>query len=312
MRALAASLPGVPGVEAPNVFAYTDYRQYLAAYYAFAKSERYGFSFRVFSKRAGLRSTNYLKLVIDGQRNLSRDMAARFATGCELSGAGAEYFCELVEYAQARTTAEKSRVYERLGRFRLFREARRLDGAHGEYHQSWFVPVVRELARRADFQEDPKWLARQLVPAISVAEAKKALATLLELGLLERDESGRLVQSTPLVTTGPGPLGHHIYAFHQAMLDRAKAALDQLPREERDISNITVCVSQSKLEELKQRVRAFRRELLLSAELDDTPERVVQINFQLFPLSAAPGAAATETPSRAAAASRQSRRSNRS
>jgi hypothetical protein len=54
----------VPDVTAPNVFACTDYRLYLGAYYVFAKSERYGFSFRVFSKRAGLRSSNYLELVI--------------------------------------------------------------------------------------------------------------------------------------------------------------------------------------------------------------------------------------------------------
>lgn len=270
---------------APNVYTFTDYRRYLAAYYAYAKAEQYGFSFRLFSKRAGLRSTNYLRLVIDGERNLSRDMAMRFATGCELSGSAAEYFCDLVEFGQAKTTAEKARVYERLGRFRQFREARRLDGAQAEYYSSWYVTAVRELVRRPDFQEDPKWLARQLVPTISVVQARKALELLHELGLVERAADGRLVQTNPLVTTGPAPLGHHIFAFHHAMIDRAKDALDKFPRDEREISNITVCVSQAKLAELKERVRAFRRDLLLTAELDDNPERVVQINFQLFPLS---------------------------
>jgi len=284
----------VPAAAPPNVYDFTDYRRYLAAYYAYAKAEQYGFSFRLFSKRAGLRSTNYLRLVIDGQRNLSRDMAVRFATGCELNGGAAEYFCELVEYGQAKTTADKSRVYERLGRFRPFREARRLDGAHSEYYSRWYVPAVRELVRRPDFREDPKWLARQLVPSISVGQAKKALALLHELALVERDVSGRLVQTAPLVTTGPAPLGHHIYAFHHAMIDRAKGALDQLPRDEREISNITVCVSQKKFVELKERITAFRRELLRTAELDDSPERVVQINFQLFPMSIPAGVIADD------------------
>ena len=64
-----------------------------------------------------------------------------------------------------------------------------------------------------------------------------------------------------------------------------------MPREERDISCLTLCVSDAKLREIQERVRAFRRELLQAAEVGDVPERVVQINFQVFPLSAsaAPG-----------------------
>jgi uncharacterized protein (TIGR02147 family) len=71
------------------------------------------------------------------------------------------------------------------------------------------------------------------------------------------------------------------------MLERAAEALDSLPREERDVSCLTLCVSQAKLVELKERVRNFRQELLRTAELDNSPERVVQINFQVFPLSIA-------------------------
>ena len=54
------------------MYAFADYRRYLAAYYDYAKAEQYGFSFRVFSRRAGIRSSNYLRLVIDGERNLTR------------------------------------------------------------------------------------------------------------------------------------------------------------------------------------------------------------------------------------------------
>ncbi len=203
-------------------------------------------------------------------------------------------------------------MYERLGRYRPFREARRLDGAQAEYHSSWYVPVVRELARRPDFRDDPKWIAKQLLPAISVAQARKALALLLDLGLLVRDADGRLKQHTPLVTTGPGPLGHHIFAYHQAMLDRAKEALDQLSREERDISNLTLCVSQAQLLELKARVRAFRQELLRTAELEGSPERVVQINFQVFPLSVVPEVGTEASERTTGAPSRAQRRSSRS
>ena len=70
-------------------------------------------------------------------------------------------------------------------------------------------------------------------------------------------------------------------------------ALDELPREERDISTLTLCVAESAVEDLKERVRAFRRELLAFAELDPNPERVVQVNFQIFPLTVAAKGAST-------------------
>jgi len=269
------------------VYAFADYRRYLAAYYDYAKAEQYGFSFRVFSRRAKLRSSNYLRLVIDGERNLTRDMAGRFGEACELLGPAREFFCELVEYCQGKTAQERSRMYERLARYRPFREARRLESAQAEYHSRWYLPAIRELVRRADFSSDPKWIAKQLRPAISAAQAKRALELLCKLGLLEQSSEGRLVQTSEIITTGPGPLGHHIFNYHHMMLERAAEALDSLPREERDVSCLTLCVSQAKLAELQERVRSFRQELLRTAELDNSPERVVQINFQVFPLSIA-------------------------
>lgn len=284
----AVKLPVVSEDGKPSVYRYADYRRFLADYYAYAKAA-HAFSFRAFSQRAGIRSSNYLRLVIDGERNLSAPMATRFARGCGLTGDAAHFFCELVAYCQAPTAAEQGRAYERLCRFRPFRAVHRLAREQAAYHSHWYLPAIRELARRADFRADPEWVSAQLTPRISPAQAERAITTLLQLGLVRRidDERGaRLEQTSALVSTGAGPLGHHIVGFHHMMLERAAYALDHVPRDQRDISCLTLCVSESKLRELQERVRAFRRELLQAAEVGDTPERVVQINFQLFPLSA--------------------------
>ena len=271
--------------ECPLVFGYVDYRRYLADYYAHAKKCHYGFSFRVFSKRAEISSSNYLRLVIDGKRNLTSDMAVRFARACGLSAGRADFFCDLVAYNQAKNSVERNRHFRNLQGYRRFREVRRLEAEQTEYYASWYVPVIRELLRLPDFEEDPKWISTRVWPRISVRQARQALDVLLKLGLIARDEQGRLKQVDPLVTTGPGPLSHHIFNYHHLMLQRAGVALDQASREEREISCITVCVSQDKMLELKRRIDEFRSELLQAAELDNAPERVVQVNFQLFPLS---------------------------
>ena len=269
-----------------NVFLYLDYREFLRDFYRQRKASEYGFSHRAFSRRAGLRSTNYLKLVMDGERDLTPEMANQFAKGCRLTDREADYFCELVAFNQARDARERERCHARLQRYREYRRIHWLDAAQTAYHSTWYLPAIRELAARKDFRDDPKWIAEQLQPRITTAQAQKALATLEELGLLSRDGSGRLQQASALVSTGCGPLGHHIINYHRTMLAQAAGALDTVPREEREISSVTLCVSQEVLLDLKERIREFRRELLQLAELEGEPERVVQINFQLFPLSA--------------------------
>jgi uncharacterized protein (TIGR02147 family) len=87
------------------------------------------------------------------------------------------------------------------------------------------------------------------------------------------------------VTTGPGPLGHHVVNYHRVMIEQAARALDDVPREQRDISSLTLCVGQEGFERIRQRIADFRQELLQIAELGERADRIVQIGFQLFPLS---------------------------
>ena len=201
-----------------DVFCYRDYRQYLADSYRRRKSSDYGFSYRSFARQVGSGAPNYLKLVTDGQRNLSQDMARRFARALELKGDAAEYFCDLVEFNQAASAREAERCYRRIRRYRQYREAFRLDEAHAEYHSEWYIPTIRELVACHGFREDPKWIARRLKPNILVREAAHALEVLQRLNLITRDETGRLQQNHPIVSTGDDkPLGYHVMTFHRTM-----------------------------------------------------------------------------------------------
>src|SRR5262249_36956787 len=94
-----------------NIFTYADYRAFLRDFYREQKTKGSSFSHRAFSRRAGLRSSNYLHLVMKGERDLSSEMAVRFARGCGLGKTEADYFCELVAYGQARTHDERNRCY---------------------------------------------------------------------------------------------------------------------------------------------------------------------------------------------------------
>lgn len=274
-----------PVDELPNVFSYLDARRFLGDYYAFKKATTSGFSYRAFSRRAGIKSPNYLKLVIDGERNLTPKMAHRFGTACGLAGDALGYFLDLVAFTQAKSSDERTARYQRLIRFREHREIHRIDIAYGEYHARWYIPAIRELAFRADFSAEPKWVANQLLPRITEDEARQALAILEELQLLQAGPDGKLHPTDTLVTTGPEVEYLHLRSYHRMMMERAAAALDDLPRAERDISSVTLCLGPKAVERMKDRIRAFRRELLQMSASEEEPVRVIQVNLQLFPLT---------------------------
>ena len=268
-----------------SVFGYTDYRLYLAAYYAAEKARRRAFSYRAFARRAGFSSPNFLKLVIDGQRNLGKDSVPAFAKALGLGPEEALFFADLVDFAQAATVEEKNRSFERIASSRRFRAARRIDGALFEYLSRWWMPAIREMAARTDFREEPAWIAGELRPRIRPAEAKRALRTLETLGLLVRDAGGRLVRGEPTITTGHEVRSVAVVNYHRQMLERAAEAIEAQPAARREFAAVTVCVRAETVADLKARVQRFCEEILERCDRDEEPELVYQVNVQLFALA---------------------------
>src|SRR3954468_7248338 len=94
-----------------RVYDFLDYRAYLRAHYEAAKRTQRSFSFRSFAKLAGLRSPNFLKLVIEGERNLGADSVPRFSVALGLEASEAEFFSDLVAFNQATSLADKNRAF---------------------------------------------------------------------------------------------------------------------------------------------------------------------------------------------------------
>lgn len=268
-----------------DVFAFRDYRAFLRAFRERERGEKDGFSPSEFAKRAGIRSPSYLKLVIDGRRNLTPDLAHRFGQACGLRDDMLAYFCALVAFNQAKTARERGLHYATLCGFKRFRASHRLESAQSAYHSEWYIPAIYELCGCADFDEDPRAIAKRLLPPILPKQAREALQVLSELGLLLRAPDGRLKPAESIVATPEGPLGHHIVEYHRTMMRRAADALDHVPREEREIASLTIAVSERRMRELKAELEAFRHALAARYQADPAAERVVQLNLQLFPLS---------------------------
>jgi uncharacterized protein (TIGR02147 family) len=252
-----------PARAAVDVFRFLDYRAFLTTWYETKKKR---LSYRAFSKRAGLGAPNYLQLVIAGQRNLTRATAERFAAACGLVDDRKDYFLTLVAFNQARSDAERNRLYSELAAFRRYRQAHKLELADARYHAHWYLPAIRELVHCPTFREDADWIAARLLPPITAKQASDAIDTLLELGLLGRNDDGKLCQRERVVSTGAETQGLHIRNYHAEMMHRATRAMELVPREDRDISTLTVSglllLARTRFPQTLVVARARRREWL--------------------------------------------------
>jgi len=272
-----------------DIYLYLEYRKYLNDYYFFKKRITPSFSFRSFSHRAGFSTPNFLQLLIQGKRNLKRSSISSVSRAIGHAEEEARYFEAMVFFDQAKTIHEKTRYFTALSEARKPYQISAVTDMQFEHFNTWYHKAIRELLGFYAFDENEKYayrrLATMLSPPITESEARKSVRLLMKLGLLRKDDKGRIVQTDRFISTGDEVNSLFIRTFHQAMIDRAREAVDRIPPPERDISSLTVTVSDKGFAMLKQEIQLFRKRLLDAVKLDTDPRSVYQVNFQLFPLT---------------------------
>ncbi len=266
-------------------YSYLDYRELMRDRFAELKSKRRGVTHRSLSKKAGFASPNFLKLVMDGKRNLTTESIRKVCSAYEIEGREAEFFAQLVEFNQAKDIAAKDMAYERMKVLRRDLPLKRLEHSQFDYLKNWYVIAIREMVGLKDFREDPEWIRSRLNGKVSLSEVKQSLKLLERLGLVRRDAKGRLQQNQATLTTGDEVASVGVYRFHQGMMKKAEEALHGTHPDFRDISSVTVPLSKNKFQEIKQRLQQFRKEILALAKEDAAADVVYQFNMQFFNLS---------------------------
>lgn len=270
----------------PSVFAYLDHRRFLDDWFTWKKSVNARYSHRQFARAAGTSSPSLLKHIIDGDRNLTSNTLPGFCKAMRLDREQAAFMGLLVDLDRAETAEERNAVMRRIQGTRHFQTARPLEGEGFRYLSTWYLPAIRELALCPGFRPDPAWVARQVRPRITEAEARDALDTLQTLGLLSvRDDGTVQVHDVTVVT----PKEVSILAvgnYHTEMLERASASVEAIRADERHLLAITVAIPSSLVPELKQRMNRMFEELLETCDgATAEPDTVYQIGAQCFPLA---------------------------
>jgi uncharacterized protein (TIGR02147 family) len=243
------------------------------------------FSYRNFSRLAGFSSPNFLKLVIDGHRNLTNTSIAKFAKGFKLKKPEREYFENLVYMNQATDHQERDHYYKKTISMKTPKNIKQLQSAQYDYFSKWYLPVLRELVMFDGKQLTAQALAEKLSPKVKEKDVEAALTQLKDLGLVRKDKNDCWKQSQPIITTGPEVKSLLITNFHHEMIKMAAESIDRFSAEKRDISAVTLSIGKKNIPEIKSKIAEFRQEILKEYACDQSPDQVIQINIQMFPLT---------------------------
>lgn len=268
-----------------NLFKYLDYREFLKDWYAYAKENKRGFSYRSFSKKAGFGSPNFLKRIMDGTRNLTEESLPDFMKALDLNKQEKDFFRTLVLFNQTESHDKKNSYYRHLLRSQKFSQLKPIEKDQYSYYSTWYHPVIRELIVKQDYDGTPEWLANNVRPPITPNEAKKSVELLERMGFIKKNGNGKWKQAESLVTTGPESASLVLLNYHQSVLDLVKDQLPQVPAENRDVSALTLGVVKDRLPQLKKKIQEFRQEILKLVSEDHQPDEVVLLSMQLLPVS---------------------------
>jgi uncharacterized protein (TIGR02147 family) len=247
------------------------------------KSNRH-FSFRYISNFLGLKSSGFFNLVLHGKRQLSESLALRVADLFKLPEREREYFLYLVRYGCTRKQMEKKFYFERMVACRS-RHAKRIEPAQYLLYRAWYYHVIREMLPIVNFRGDYAALAKKLRPPISSREAREAVKVLQDTGLVTRSAGGAFRLTQPAITTGDEWESALIHNFQASLIEMSKGALESVPKPERDISSLTVSISQKTFIKMSYEIKKLRQKFLAMAEDDANADKVFICAIQLFPVT---------------------------
>jgi uncharacterized protein (TIGR02147 family) len=267
----------------PDIFRYSDFRLFLADYYRARKFEDPKFSHRFIQDKVRAGSAGWFADICAGRINLSSGHAAGLLKMMKLDPRQEDYFEALVGMAQAGTMEEKNRWMRRILSFKEIRSD--VVGAEKfEFYSHWHYSAVREALFFVDFTGDFQALAQRFHPPLKKEQVKAAIALLQRLEMVRKDAHGRLRPVATTIKKDPAFKSLHAANFLKAGMDLAIQALDNLDKDSRDMSSLTLALSAEGFAEARAEVKALRKKLLALAERETRPDKVYQCNFQMFPL----------------------------
>ena len=282
-------------MEYPELSQFVDYRKYLSAFYDWKVQESKGrlrpFSYSDFSAAADIKSPNYLKLIIEGKRNLSRDMMSRFSRAIKHSRSQTKEFELLVIYCQEKDPLRRTHNLKDLSEYRAKRsiQSGAINQETWDQASDWLVWVLYAMVdqKGADFR--PSHLRKLMRGQVNEAQIQQALAKLVDAKDIEIDKETGAARKTGLAMSGLDKIPAELVRKVQSeLIYLGLESLHKSGPQEREVSGFTLAMTAKEYEwarfELRKLRKHIQKEISVNRE-QSQGDRVYQVNMQLFPVT---------------------------
>lgn len=267
-----------------NLYAYNDFRRYLADWLAARKAEDPRFTGAEVHRRLGLPNTRSFYPDIVAGRTLTTTFVERFVVLLDLDRDQARYFRALVRYNQAESPEERELAFEQVVAFnrtpRTF-----LNECQMSFYKDWRHGAIRAFLDTGDYGDDPASIAKEIVPRLTPGQVKESIQLLAELALIAKNDAGFWKPTETSLTTPEGTRDDLIVSLQLQHLELAQKSLLAKDAPERLVATNVVSVSKTVALQIEQRLEKARSEIRSMVHKDtEAPTEVCLIHTSLIPL----------------------------
>ncbi|MCB9497404.1 MAG: TIGR02147 family protein [Fibrobacteria bacterium] len=266
------------------IFEYLDYRDLLKDAFEERKEEDPGFCYRVMAEALGLHTSNVFR-ILNKETHLPARCQSRAVEFLGLTERRSKYFLLLVGYARERSGKARQEMLEKA---MAMRDLNRMDLGAKElvYFRDWWIAAVRGVLEVVEGRTHPAEIAALLNPRISEEQVTAALELLLELGLVKKGSSGRLLVGEPHLGISQGQEKiQAVRQYQRQTLQLASEALERFPPEIRDVTTMSMAVDEAVFTQVRETLRECRLQIQRNSDGAKKPDRVMQLVMAYFPLT---------------------------
>ncbi|MGL1934146.1 MAG: TIGR02147 family protein [Fibrobacterales bacterium] len=266
------------------IYGYLDYRKYLKDRFEHLRNTDPDFSLKRINIEIKATSGGFISNVIAGRKNLTHAQIPLLSSYLNHNKSEKRYFEALLYFTRTKKREEKEHYFSIM---RSLQKAniKKIPSEALCLFEKWYYVTVLNILRVHKFSGHYKELSQILIPEITVSEAKQSIAHLLDLGLIKKGGPLGYTVLDSILTTGDEVQSLYVTPYHQALLETTSKALPRIPADTRDISSITMTISENTFFKIKGELQQFRKNILNLVESDTAPNKVYNMNMQFIPVT---------------------------
>jgi uncharacterized protein (TIGR02147 family) len=250
-----------------------------------AKKINKSWSYGVWAHQLNLKDTSSLTKILNGQRHPGSEIIKKLCTFFKFTHDDKNYFIDLVALYKNKDNPRLCvAILEKLEKKFPNSSFALIDTKSFEFFSRWYVLPLREMVRLPWFQEDGDWISKQFRFKVTATEIKKGIDLLLSLGLLNRNNEGKLLIAHGRVSSTFDIKNEGLQIYHENMLEHAKNALKDQEVLEREFIGCCLNINPKKISYAKELIRQFKDKFEKLME-EENGEQMYQLQLQFYALT---------------------------